>query len=81
MLTLPKSSVGGKSKSLGGATSASLRGGKAKLESLDDMEEVGALFAGLFVEPLVVVGVERSGPKSKGGACIPSISPPTPSKD
>lgn len=66
---------------MGGATSESLRGGKARLESLGGLEVAGAELEGLAVEPLAVAGLERSGPKSRGGACMPSISPPTPSRD
>lgn len=73
--------MGGRSKSLGGATSASFSGGNARLESLDELEGVGLPVAGLLLEPVAVEGLERSGPKSKGGACMPSISPPTPFKD
>ena len=71
--------MGGKSKSLGGMTSLSLIGGMAKPEL------AGALLApASFVEgfPTALIsskaeGFERSGPKSKGGGCMPSISPLT----
>ena len=69
----PKSSVGGRSRSLGGVTVESGIGGRATPESFDFC--VVAPFGWVvLVPPLEELEVSRS----KGGACIPSMSPLTP---